>query len=134
MPAGFSLRCPYHAFLFGIGCAASSVAVALFLSSRTQPSIKRIGVKGRFTEVVSIGDLVFMSGQVALGDTIEEQTAMVLQEIDGALEKAGSDKTRILELTVWLADMKDYAAMNVVYDKWIDPGTADALHYVCLDL
>ena len=122
MPAGISLRCPYHAFLFGVACAGTSVAVALLISRRQRCTIRRFGVEGRFTDVASFADLVFMSGQVALGDSIEEQTARVLQDIDNALEKAGSDKTRILELTIWLADMSDYDAMNAVYDSWIDPG------------
>ena len=127
MPAGISLRCPYHAFLFGVACAATSVAVALLISRRQRCTVRRFGVAGRFTDVASFADLVFMSGQVAPGDSIEEQTARVLQDIDSALEKAGSDKTRILELTVWLADMKDYDAMNAVYDRWIDQGNSSLL-------
>ena len=133
MPAGFSLRCPYHAFLFGVACAASSVAVALLLSRRQRHTVQRFGVEGRFTDVASFADLVFMSGQVATGDTVEEQTTRVLQDVDSALEKAGSDKSRILELTVWLSDMKDYDAMNSVYDRWIDPGTVNLFSLALID-
>lgn len=64
-----------------------------------------------------------MSGQIGTGETIEEQTRTALEEVSHALLKAGSDKSRILELTIWLADMeRDYDRMNVVYDQWIIPG------------
>ena len=121
MTSGMSLRCPFHAFIFGVACTASSLAFALLLTRRTR-EVKRYGVEGRFTDVAVFGDLVFMSGQLAPGATVEEQTTRVLRDVDAALETAGSDKTRILELTVWLADMKDYDAMNSIYDRWIDPG------------
>lgn len=64
-----------------------------------------------------------MSGQVGTGNSIEEQTRAALRDLDAALAKAGTDKSRILELTIWLADMEvDYARMNAVYDSWIIPG------------
>ena len=33
----------------------------------------------------------------------------------------GSSKSRILQVTIWLADMASFAEMNAVYDAWIDP-------------
>ena len=42
---------------------------------------------------------------------------------DQALAKAGTDKSKILEATIWLADMDAaYHDMNKVYDSWIIPG------------
>ena len=64
-----------------------------------------------------------MSGQVAEGSTVEEQTRNVLSTIDNILLKQGTDKSRILELTIWLSNIeKDYNSMNTVYDQWITPG------------
>ncbi len=64
-----------------------------------------------------------MSGQVGEGKTIEEQTRSALSEIDKALASAGSDKSNILELTIWLSDMaRDYNTVNAIYDTWITPG------------
>ena len=87
-------------------------------------NIERFDVDARFTDAVRYGDLVFMSGQVPEnGNTIQEQTESALTCIDTALAKAGTDKTRILELTIWLSDMAaDYDGMNAVYDKWCASG------------
>ena len=44
-----------------------------------------------------------------------------------ALEaEAGSDKTRILSVTIYLKDMADYAGLNEVYDAWVAEGAAPA--------
>ena len=40
--------------------------------------------------------------------------------IDALLARAGSDRTRILSVTVYLANMIDFDAMNAVYDEWVD--------------
>ena len=55
------------------------------------------------------------------GNGILEQTKHALSCVDQALAKAGSDKSRVLEVTIWLADIeRDYQVMNSVYDKWIE--------------
>jgi enamine deaminase RidA (YjgF/YER057c/UK114 family) len=52
------------------------------------------------------------------GETIEEQMTSALKYVDGALKKAGTNRTRILEVTIWLSDMTtDYDKMNKIYDK-----------------
>lgn len=76
-----------------------------------------------YTSDYRFRDLIFMSGQLGEGTTIEEQTASTLAGLEKALAQAGSDKTKILELTIWLSDLKDYDGMNQVYDKWITPGS-----------
>ena len=57
---------------------------------------------------------------------IREQTRSVLAQIDRLLEEAGTDKTRILSATIYLADMGDYAAMNEVWDAWVPQGETPA--------
>lgn len=82
--------------------------------------IERFDVDSRFTNSVLFGDLIFMSGQVGIGKTIEEQALSALEEVNLTLVKAGSDFSKILELTIWLKDMKsDYTRMNAVYDNWL---------------
>ena len=79
----------------------------------------------RFSNAMSFGGLVYVSGQVgfasddgAVGD-ITEQTNATLRAVDRALASAGSSSDRVLEVTIWLADIeRDYAAMNAVYDQW----------------
>ena len=49
-----------------------------------------------------------------------------LAEVEAALQSAGSNKSRILDVTIWLADIeRDYAAMNVVYDAWVLDGALE---------
>ena len=85
--------------------------------------LERFDVDKRFTNAIKYGNLVFISGQVGVGDTIQEQAESALRDVDIALNQAGTDKAHILECTVWLADMKtDYAAFNEVYDRWIIQG------------
>jgi reactive intermediate/imine deaminase len=65
---------------------------------------------------VSLGNLLFLSGIICRtpGD-IKVHTEFVLGEMKKQLEAAGSSMEKVLRCTVFLADMKDFAAMNEVY-------------------
>ena len=66
--------------------------------------------------------LVFVSGQTAGGDDdVRAQTASVLAKVDAKLAEAGTDKTRLLQAQIWLKDMTHFAAMNEVWNGWLDP-------------
>lgn len=70
----------------------------------------------------------YLAGQVAndpLAD-VTGQTTQVLAQIDSLLAEAGSDKTKILSATIYLADMNDFATMNAVWDKWVVAGETPA--------
>lgn len=85
-------------------------------------TIQRIETNARMSEAVVHGQIVYLTGQVGRPeDGIQDQTRTVLAEIDRLLAKAGSNKSRILQATVWLADMTDFAAMNEVWESWVDP-------------
>jgi len=72
---------------------------------------------------VIAGDLVFLAGQVAtdLSADTEAQAAEVLRAIDALLEKAGTDKRRLVSVNVYLSDISNFAAMNKSWDAWLDP-------------
>lgn len=53
-----------------------------------------------------------------------EQTANTLAQIDAVLEKQGSNKSSILDATIFLADKNDFAAMNKAWDAWVVAGHA----------
>jgi enamine deaminase RidA (YjgF/YER057c/UK114 family) len=53
---------------------------------------------------------------------VATQTGQILDKIDGYLKEAGTDKTNIVSTTIWLADIKDFAAMNSVWDQWVPKG------------
>jgi enamine deaminase RidA (YjgF/YER057c/UK114 family) len=77
------------------------------------------------SQAVIHGGLVYLAGQVgAPGEDAATQTRAVLAAVDALLAEAGTDRSRLLQATVWLADMGDFAAMNAVWDDWI--GGADA--------
>ncbi|MFM0668366.1 RidA family protein [Paraburkholderia sediminicola] len=91
--------------------------------------IVRIETNQRMSRVVKAGGLVFVGGQTSADQTpdVKLQTAKVLEKIDGYLEKAGIDKTRLVSAQVWLADIaRDFAGMNEVWDAWVPQGHAPA--------
>ncbi|KUJ80963.1 RidA family protein [Ruegeria profundi] len=81
----------------------------------------------RMSQIVELGDTIYLAGQVGTaGAPVAQQTQDCLDKIDALLAEVGSDKTRILQTTIWLADMKDFAAMNAVWDAWVPEGHAPA--------
>lgn len=86
-------------------------------------SIRRIDSNGRRSRAVVHGETIYLAGQVAddrSGDIVA-QTSATLAKIDTLLAELGSDKRKLLSATIWLKDMADYAAMNRVWDGWVDP-------------
>jgi enamine deaminase RidA (YjgF/YER057c/UK114 family) len=51
---------------------------------------------------------------------VKVQTKKVLASIDGLLEKAGTNKSKLLSAYVWLADMQDFEEHNAVWNEWVD--------------
>ena len=88
-------------------------------------SIQRIGVGPRMSKAVVHGNTVYLAGQVAdkaAGKSVGEQTADILGIIDGLLAEAGTDKSKLLMVTIWLTDISTFAEMNAVWDKWVVAG------------
>jgi len=82
--------------------------------------------RGPYSPAVRAGDFIFVAGQVALdpatqqlisGD-VSQQTRQVLNNINRILEGCGAQMTDIVKCGVFLADGKDFAAMNVVYAEF----------------
>ncbi|MBB6222756.1 RidA family protein [Rhizobium leguminosarum] len=84
--------------------------------------IQRYQKGSRMSQAVSYGGLVYIAGQVAENRKagIEEQTRDVLAKIDALLQEAGTDRSRLLAIDVFLPAITDFEAMNGVYDSWID--------------
>jgi 2-iminobutanoate/2-iminopropanoate deaminase len=85
---------------------------------------------GPFSQALRAGDFVYVAGQgpgdPATGElrlgTIEEQTALTLDNITAILEAAGATIDDIVRCTVWLADLDDFARYNAVYETYFsDP-------------
>lgn len=90
-------------------------------------TIRRIEPGPRMSQTVVHGGVVYLAGQVgAPGASVAEQTRAVLAQVDRLLAEAGSDRSRLLSATIWLADIADFAEMNSVWEAWIDPANPPA--------
>ena len=92
-------------------------------------SIQRIGIGPRMSQAVVYGETVYLAGQVAAqaaGKSVTEQTRAILATIDKLLAEAGTDKTRLLSTTIYLADMATFAEMNALWESWVAPGATPA--------
>ena len=89
--------------------------------------ITRLDPGPRMSQAVVHNGIVYLAGQVGTaGASVTEQTKTALASVEELLAKAGSDKSRILQATIWLADMADFAEMNAVWDAWVDPNNTPA--------
>jgi len=89
--------------------------------------IKRIETGPRMSQAVVHGGVVYLAGQVGTaGASITKQTKDILANIDRLLAEVGSDKTKILQSTIWLSSMDDFAEMNAVWDAWVPQGHTPA--------
>lgn len=81
---------------------------------------------GPYSQGIIVNNMLFASGQIPLepatgeikGTTIEEQAEQVMKNIGGLLEAAGSDYTKVVKTTCFLANMEDFGAFNGVYEKY----------------
>ncbi|MCZ3381387.1 RidA family protein [Kosakonia sp. SOY2] len=88
-------------------------------------TIVRIDAADRWSDVVINNQTLYYTGVPEnLDADAFEQTANTLAQIDAVLLKQGSDKTRILDATIFLADGDDFAAMNRAWDAWVVAGHA----------
>jgi enamine deaminase RidA (YjgF/YER057c/UK114 family) len=86
--------------------------------------IKRLHVGPRLSQIAVHGNTVYSAGIVADDPSADAagQTRQILARIDQYLGEAGTDKTKIINATIWLSDIKDFAAMNSIWDAWVPKG------------
>ena len=90
--------------------------------------IKSLESGPRMSQAVAHGNTVYLSGQVADDPSVDVagQTRQILASIDKLLAAAGSDKTRILSATIYLAEISTFAQMNAEWDAWVPQGHTPA--------
>ncbi|MBK1687749.1 RidA family protein [Rubrivivax gelatinosus] len=88
--------------------------------------IQRFDVGTRLSEMAVHNGVCYLAGQVAADDTqdIAGQTRQVLAAIDALLARAGSDKSRLLMVQIFIADLAEFPAMNEVWEAWLPAGAA----------
>lgn len=92
--------------------------------------IRRLQAGNRMSQAVVHGNTVYLAGQVAntgCGKSVADQTTEILQQIDGLLAEAGTDKSRLLSATIYLTDVDSgFGEMNSIWDQWVVPGQTPA--------
>jgi enamine deaminase RidA (YjgF/YER057c/UK114 family) len=91
--------------------------------------ITRHQVGPRMSKAVVHGDTVYLAGIVAdepKGKSMTEQAKNILSQIDALLEAAGTDKSKLLSVNIWVTNMAEFAEMNAVWDAWVSPGNTPA--------
>lgn len=90
-------------------------------------SDKAPGAVGPYSQALAGANLIFTSGQLpidpatkAMPEDIKEQAAMALTNLRHVLQAGGSDLGKVLKTTVYLADIKDFPAVNEVYASFFD--------------
>ena len=91
------------------------------VSSKNAPS-----AIGPYSQAIEANGTVYVSGQLPIdpatgafaGEDIKTNTRQVLNNIKAILEAAGTDMAHVVKVTVLLADMGDFAAMNEVYAEF----------------
>lgn len=90
-------------------------------------NIQRLDFDTRIHHAVVHNGTVYLTGQVGTpGKSAADQMQEVLDKIDVLLRKAGSSRDKILHVQMWLDDIRDFDAVNPVWDAWISPAHAPA--------
>ena len=83
---------------------------------------------GTYSQAIRTGDLVFVTAQTGrepetgkLPDGLEAQTRQMLANVDAILNAAGCGPADIVKVTLLLANIKDFKAVDVIYSAWL-PG------------
>src|SRR5262245_8600470 len=86
-------------------------------------TITRIVPGPRMTQVSVHRSTVYLCGQVAdrRPSSVTDQAKQIFEKIDNYLAMAGSTKSKMLFVEVWLSNMAYYDEFNAAWDAWVDP-------------
>jgi len=110
-------------FFILIGCANDiDEAKKVIVTTKAPAAI------GSYSQAVYIDDVLYLAGQIALDPAtgqlvaggIEAQTQRVMQNLGAVLEASGFSFDDVVQVQVYLSDLNNYAAMNVVYAKYFE--------------
>jgi len=92
-------------------------------------TIQRFENGPRMSRAVVHGDTVYLAGLTAdatVGKSVAEQTREILDKIDHLLKQGGTDKTKLVQATIWLQDIRTVDEFNKVWDGWVVAGQTPA--------
>ena len=77
------------------------------------------------SKAIKAGDFIFLTGQIPFKNgapmttgSIEEQTEVVIKDIQETLKEAGYDLSHVVKAMVWLRERSDFAGFNEVYGRY----------------
>ena len=85
---------------------------------------------GPYSPAVKVGNFLYVSGQIGMkpgttelaGDDVETQARQALENLKSILGKAGYEMTDVVQCTVYLKDMNNFAKMNKIYSSFFEQG------------
>lgn len=88
--------------------------------------IERVNVGARLSDMAVYNGVAYLAGQVPEDESLDitGQTEQVLAIIDGLLQKAGTNKSRILMAQIFVTNMAEFPGMNKAWDAWVADGNA----------
>ena len=92
-------------------------------------SVQRFENGPRMSRAVVHGDTVYLAGitaEATVGQSVGEQTKEILARIDGLLQQAGTDKSKLVQAVIWLQDIRTVDDFNKVWDAWVVAGSGPA--------
>ena len=86
---------------------------------------------GPYCQGLLVGDVLYVSGQIALDPTtgelvegdVQDETARILDNVGAVLKAADLDFAHVVQVTLFLRDMDDYAMVNEVYARYFSGAT-----------
>lgn len=90
--------------------------------------IKRYGTSNILSSAVVANGVAYLSGITPKDRSggVEAQTRDVLAQIDTTLAEVGTDKTKIVNVNIWLKDISTFSEMNAAWLEWVDPAALPA--------
>ena len=112
-----------HFSRFALAVAALSLP-ALAGAQRSTIVPQGLSASATLTPGIKMGDVIYTSGQLGTSrdstqNTIQAQTKKSLENVKAVIEAGGGNMGSVLKCTVFLADMKDFQAMNSVYSTFV---------------
>ncbi len=81
---------------------------------------------GPYSQAIKCGDMVYCSGQIGINPGtgnlelggIAAQTTQALVNLDEVLRAAGTSYDKVVKVTIYMVDLKDFATVNEIYAKY----------------
>ena len=89
---------------------------------------------GPYNQAVLIGNILFISGQIALdaetmklnSKSINDETHQVMQNLKNILEEANMNFNNVVKSSIFLSDMSLFKEVNKIYGSYLTPGDEPA--------